>query len=160
MNIKLFLFPIFFLSIYTSGIAQKGSFSISPTIGLNVPILDNGSGFHFGVNPAYAVSAWFAIEGQLSFAHVNINGSFISGKVGSQSNFNALVGGRFYILSEKKKVRPYFNLLLGGMHNSEFDYEEFTFGLSTGLFFDINQFLVGVSFETPGNIILKGGYAF
>ena len=160
LNIKLLLLSSFFLSMHITSIAQKRNFSISPTIGLNIPILDNGVGFHIGLNPAYSISNRFAIEGQVSFAYVKINGAFISGEQNTQSNFNALLGARFYILSKEKKARPYLNLLIGGMQNQESDYMEFTVGASTGVFVDINRFLVGLSFETPGNVILKVGYTF
>ncbi|MFK8009285.1 MAG: hypothetical protein AB8H03_23190 [Saprospiraceae bacterium] len=159
-NIKLMWLTLFFLSLCLTTIAQKRNFSISPTIGLNIPILDNGSGFHIGINPAFSVSSRFAIECQFSYAYVKVNDSFISGESGSQENFNALLGGRFYLLSDKKKIRPYFNLLLGGTLNRETDYEEYLLGVSTGFFVDFNRLLAGLSFETPGNIILKIGYAF
>lgn len=158
-SIKLFCFTLFFLSLYFTTNAQK-KFSFTPTIGLNIPILDNGTGFHIGLNPAYKVASHFAIESQLSIAVVQDGSTFLSGESDDQNNFNALLGGRFYILSDRKKVRPYFNLLLGGTFNSKADYQEYLFGVSTGLFVDLNRFLAGVSVETPGNIIIKVGYVF
>ena len=158
--IKLFSLTLFFLSLCATSIAQKRNFSISPIIGLTVPILDKGSGLHFAVNPAYAVSSRFSIESQLSYSYANIDGKFLSGEKDFQENFNALIGGRLYVLSDEKKIRPYFNLLLGGMLNRRSDYEEYIFGLSTGFFVDINRFLVGLSLETPGYGIFKVGYVF
>lgn len=159
-DIKLFWLSLFFLLLGFTAIAQKRSFSISPTIGINFPLLDKGLGFHISLNPAYTLSSRFTIESQLSYAFTEIDGKFISGESGSQENFNVLAGGRFYILSGEKKIRPYFNLLLGGTLNRRSDYEEYIFGLSTGLFFDINRFLAGISLETPGHIVIKVGYTF
>lgn len=159
-RIKLFWLTLLFLSLCSTTIAQKRNFSISPTVGLNTPILDNGSGLHFGLNPAYAVSSRFTIESQISYAYANIDGTFLSGESDFQENFNALIGGRLYVRSDEKKVRPYFNLLVGGTINRRSDYEEYLFGVSTGFFVDIRRFLVGLSFETPGNVILKVGYVF
>jgi len=161
INLKLVLITFFLFIYQISTVAQKGEFSISPTIGLNVPILDNdGLGFHIGINPAYSISSFVAIEGQVSFAYVKDAGFSLSGRASSQSNLNALVGGRFYIFSDEGKTQPYFNLLIGGMYNSEADYMEYVFGGSVGGFVEINKFLLGASFETPGNIIIKVGYVF
>ena len=158
--IKILSFTLFFLSLCSTTIAQKRNFSLTPTIGLSIPILDNGIGIHFGVNPAYAVSSRFSIESQLSYVAAKIDGQFISGEEGFQENFNALIGGRLYVRSDEKKIRPYFNLLLGGTLNRESDYQEYIFGLSTGFFVDIKRFLIGLSVETPGYGILKVGYVF
>lgn len=158
-RIKLFWLTLLFLSLCSTTIAQKRNFSISPTIGLNSPILDNGSGFHLGLNPAYAVSSRFTIESQISFAYAKTR-QFLSGESDVQEDFNALIGGRLYVRSDEKKVRPYFNLLLGGTLNRMSDNQEYIFGISTGFFVDIRRFLIGLSFETPGNVILKIGYVF
>lgn len=146
--------------------AQKGNFSTLLTGGVATPILDNGIGYHIGLNPCWSLSNHISIEGQLSYAAVEIDGAFISGAQGTVKTFNALAGGRLYILSPEKNVRPYINLLLGGMlsddqsENTTNRNPEFGVGLSTGAFLEIKRFVVGVSFDTPSNLILKAGYNF
>lgn len=154
---------LFFLILFTSSLsttAQKGDFSISASIGLNFPILDNGVGFFIGVNPAYCLSNNFALESQFSFATVPGGEGFLTGEPEPQSNFNFLLGGRYYILSEEKKVRPYINFLGGGMFNTDADYVELIVGFSTGAFVEIKQLIFGISAESPGNIIVKAGWKF
>lgn len=160
INHKFLLLALFFFTSHLTIIAQKGDFSFTPTIGLNIPILDNGIGFHIGINPAYSFSSFVAVEAQVSLGHIKGVGAFLTGESSSQTSFNVLVGPRFYLLSEEKKARPYLNLLVGGMQNSESDYIEYTVGASVGGFVEINNFLLGVSAETPGNIIVKTGYVF
>ena len=159
-KLKFLLLALFIFSSQLTLLAQEEEFYTTPMIGLSSPILDNGTGFYIGVNPSFPLSRFISVESQLSFAYVKIDGSFISGETGSQSNVNALLGGRLYLLSKERKARPYFNLLVGGMYNSEEDYMEFTFGGSAGGFVEINKILLGVSVETPGNIIVKAGYIF
>ena len=126
--------------------------------------MDNGLGFHVGVNPHWEVSPYFAIEGQISYAFVDISGTFISGKTGSLSVGNALAGGRLYFRSDKKNIRPYINFLVGGMYYRKVREDQIetnpVLGLSAGAFIEINRFVAGLSFETPANLVLKAGYAF
>ena len=154
----LILLVLFTSSLNTT--AQKGDLSISASLGLNFPILDNGVGFFVGVNPTYGLSNNFALETQFSFGFVPGGEDFLTGEPEPQNNFNALLGGRLYILSDEKKVRPYINLLGGGMYNADADYIEVILGFSTGAFVEIKQFMFGISAESPGNIILKAGFKF
>lgn len=157
---------VFLALVGTIAKAQNNDFSSTITLGIGAPILDGGIGGHIGFNPAYSVSEYFAVEGQLSYAYMRINSSFISGKTGKVQSANILTGGRVYFTGEDKKVRPYANLLIGGMYNHEvqdssgFKTTEFGFGLSAGAFVNINQFILGLSLDTPQNIIFKLGYTF
>ena len=76
-DIKLFWLSLFFLLLGFTAIAQKRSFSISPTIGINFPLLDKGLGFHISLNTAYTLSSRFTIESQLSYAFMEIDGKRI-----------------------------------------------------------------------------------
>lgn len=159
-KIKYFLLGIFLIIGQLSLVAQDEEFYTSPTIGLNIPILDNGIGFHIGVNPTFPISSFISVESQLSFGYVKNSGTFLTGESSTQSNVNALLGGRLYLLSKERKVRPYLNLLLGGMYNSEADFKEYAIGGSAGGFIEINKLLFGAAVETPGNFIFKTGYIF
>lgn len=149
----------------SSVFAQKGSFTTNATVGVTTPILDNGIGVHLGINPSYALFSHFSIEGQLSFIHTNVKGAFISGKEEKVNAGNALVGGRLYFTAPEKNLRPYLNLLLGGNYTQEKQEDgettaNFGPGFSAGAFLEVHQFVVGGTFDTPQNLILKVGYIF
>ncbi len=167
MKNYLWSIPLFVLAMGfgSSVMAQKGSFSTNATIGITSPILDNGIGFHLGVNPSYALFSHLSIEGQVSYIHTDINGYFISGGEGTLDAGNALVGGRLYLTHPDNQVRPYINLLFGGNFTQEKRVAGettamFLPGFSAGGFLEIHKFLVGVTFDSPKNIILKAGYIF
>jgi len=157
---------IFVLLLFTFSIkAQKNNFSSSANIGISTPILDNGIGFHIGLNPAYALHSHFSVEGQISYAYTKISGSFLSGNEGNISSINALAGGRLYFNAEEKTTRFYLNFLLGGNYNVEAIDNidkggEFGMGFSGGVFCEWNNLLVGAAYETPQNVVLKIGYIF
>lgn len=145
--------------------AQKGKFSIGAMTGVATGILDNGWGVHLGANPHISINRHFAAEFQVSYTYFKTTGSFLSGDTGKSNTLNALSGVRFYFNSEEKKVRPYINLLIGAQYNktqkddiSSVSSSSLEMGFSTGFFLDVNQFLVGVSFDTPEHILLKVGY--
>jgi hypothetical protein len=145
--------------------AQEKSFSITPTIGIGALLLEDGLGFHIGLNPHYSLTNHFGIEGQVSFIRTQIKSAFVSGRSGTANTINTLLGARFYFNAPGKKVRPYINLLIGGMYNDEekegLDLDpEFGLGLSAGTFVEINEFVLGVSFDTPSHLIFKAGYRF
>lgn len=160
-SLLFFLLLVFGLSVH----AQKDNLKVSPNLGVTTPILDGGIGFHLGINPAYTLSPRFSVEGQVSYLYTKINGSFLSGNEGRSNSINTLVGGRLYLNSEEKRNRFYLNLLFGGNYNKEEINDvkldgAFDFGFSGGGFFEINKFLIGVSYDTPQNFILKVGYVF
>ncbi len=145
--------------------AQKGNLSGSPIIGVSKPIFDSGLGFHIGVNPSYSLSSNFSLEGQLSYSYTEITSSFLSGKTGQSNSTNILMGGRLYLNSEERPNRFYLNLLVGGNYIKEegngVKYDgEINMGISSGGFFELGKFLIGLSYETPQNLILKIGYVF
>lgn len=156
------------LLLLTAGLltnAQKNNFTVSTTLGVTTPILDSGIGFHVGVNPAYALFSIFSIEGQISYSFTKVNSSFISGNKGINNSINTLVGGRLYLNSDERTNRFYLNLLVGGNYTKEEENREqyngdFNMGLSGGVFFESNKFLMGFSYETPQNILFKIGYVF
>lgn len=143
--------------------AQKCDFSISPMLGVSTPLLDGGTGVEVSVNPHLTINRFIAIEGQVSYTYTSISGAFLSGNTGKSHAAQTLIGGRFYFNSKEKKVRPYANLLLGGLYyneemNDNTSSSEFSMGYSTGFFVDIHQFLIGISFEAPGALLFKVGY--
>ena len=153
------------LSFGLMAAAQKGSFTTTSTIGLATPILDSGIGLHLGINPSYVLSPHFSIEGQISYASTKIRSSFLSGAEGHSNSVNTLAGGRLYLSSIEKKNRFYVNALIGLNYNKEEKNGlkrdgEFNVGSSIGAYLELNKFLLGLSFETPENLVLKVGYIF
>lgn len=156
---------MFLALVGTIANAQNNNFSTTATLGIGTPLLDNGLGFHIGVNPSFSVSEYFAVEGQLSYVNTSIKSSFLSGDTGKVHSVNGLVGSRLYFTPQDAKVRPYINALVGGLYNHEvmdrIDSEpEFRLGFSGGAFVKIDRFVVGLSFDTPENVIFKAGYTF
>lgn len=143
--------------------AQSNNFSTLATIGINTPILDNGVGYHIGINPSYLLSNSFSAEGQLSYLTTQINGSFLSGNDGKSNAVNALVGGRLYLTSAANPNRFYLNLLLGLSYNKE-EINSVTQegminpGFSAGAFVELKKLVIGLSFDTPQNLGIKVGY--
>jgi len=156
---------VFLTLVGTIANAQTNNFSSTVTLGVGVPILDGGIGGHIGFNPSLSISEYFAAEGQISYANIRVNSTFLSGKTGTIHSVNALVGPRLYFTAQDAKVRPYINFLIGGLYNSEVidnidSDSEFGFGYSGGAFVKINQFVLGLSYDTPQNLIFKVGYTF
>lgn len=158
---------IFLALVGTIVKAQNNNFSNTITLGVGTPILDNGIGFHLGYHPSVSVHEYFAVEGQLSYFNAKVTG-FISGDAGRNHAVNFLTGPRVYLIAEDKNVRPYINLLLGGIYTREImeragvstTRSEFGFGFSGGAYVNINQFVLGLSYDTPQNVIFKVGYTF
>ena len=150
------------LSISMQVKAQNDAFSTQATVGVTSPLLDNGIGFHLGINPAYALSDFVAIEGQLSYIYSRVTGSFLSGRTGNQHAVNLLAGGRVYLISSEKRTHLYVNALLGGNYFQEnmtglSEQQELNLGFSVGAFVGINRLLIGLSFDTPQYVVLKVG---
>jgi hypothetical protein len=159
------LFAILFFSITAYAQAQQSPFSTSATVGITSPILDNGLGLHLGVNPAYALLPHVAIEGQISYLYTNISGSFLSGNTGFYHAVNTLAGGRFYLHGPEKSTRLYLNLLAGAVYQQETTNGitrsgAFDLGFSAGAYLQLSKWLLGLSYDTPQNVILKVGYVF
>lgn len=159
---KLLLSVLLFLGIYAN--AQNEEFLVSPNIGITTPILDNGLGMHLGINSAYLFSSYVAVEGQISYLHTRLSATFLSGKEGNNNSINVLVGGRLYLNSEEKTNRFYFNLLAGGYYEKEkFENNvsrKIAIGFSSGVYLQLKKILLGLSFDTPQNLIFKIGYQF
>jgi hypothetical protein len=148
-----------------SGTYAQTAFSWEISTGITTPILDNGIGFHLGVNPTYNLNEYFALEGQASYLFTRIEDSFLTGEKATVNALNLLAGPRLYILGPDRKVRPFINLLVGGNYQSEqrpsaTSSSEFTLGFSGGGYVLINQLVLGLSYDTPQNIVLKVGYRF
>jgi len=144
--------------------AQKNPLKASVTVGWAIPILDGGRGIHFGINPNYSFSKFFAVEGQLSYAYANIE-KFLIGDPAKAHVSNVLVGGRIYIVEDDKEFRPYLNLLGGVLYYFEKDKTTqmnssfFSLGLSAGLHLKIRKrFTVGIAGETSAFLVMKAGY--
>ncbi len=106
-----------------------------------------------------------SVEGQLSYIHTDISGAFISGGEEKVNAGNALVGGRLYFTAREKKLRPYLNLLLGGNYTQENQdggetTANFGPGFSVGGFLEMQKLLIGLSIDSPQNIVLKAGFIF
>lgn len=147
--------------------AQNNTFSNTITIGIGTPMLDSSNvvGFHIGYNPSFSLSEYFAIEGQVSYFNTQVVGAFLSGDMGTVHSVNALAGPRLYFTFEDKDKHFYLNFLVGGLYHNEMmdridSAPEFAFGLSCGAFMNVNQFTFGLSYDTPGNVILKAGRTF
>ena len=145
--------------------AQDRKISTLTTIGITSPILDNGIGFHSGLNPHLWLTERFSLEGQISYIYTKISSSFLSGNTGSINSVNTLLGGRFYLNSEDKNTRFFFNLLTGLNYrkeevNSIAKEAELNIGFSGGLFMDLSKITIGLTYDTPQNLILKLGYSF
>ena len=157
---SLFLFAILSYGLIVT--AQEDRFSTSATIGVTSPILDSGIGFHIGMNPSYSLSSLFSLEGQVSYLYTKTSSSFLSGNKKLSNSINTLAGGRLYLNSEERTNRFYVNLLFGVNYNKEGlngikRDGEINAGFSSGAFFELNKFLIGLSYDTPQNLILKVG---
>lgn len=164
-QISRYFFALILLSLGLSVQAQTNSFSVASTIGVTTPILDNGIGLHIGINPSYVLSPNLSMEGQISYLYTSIGATFLSGKEGNSNALNVLAGGRWYLSPAEPTKRFYLNLLLGVNYNTEEVNEvkndgELSFGYSAGAFYEFNQFLIGLSYDTPQNIVLQVGCVF
>jgi len=143
--------------------AQSNNFSSLVTIGVSTPILDNGIGYHVGINPSYLLSNNFSIEGQLSYLNTQVSSSFLSGNDEKSNAVNALVGGRLYLTSAANPNRFYLNLLVGINYNRE-EVNSVTQegminpGFSAGAFVELKRLVIGLSVDTPQNLGIKVGY--
>lgn len=144
--------------------AQESRLELLPTIGVTSPILDNGIGFHVGLNPYVRINKRVSAEGQLSYIYTNITSSFLSGNISSVNSVNTLVGGRIYVNPEDKNTRFFLNLLIGLNYLKETNniggVGEYNVGFSGGTFIELNRVVIGLTFDTPQNLIFKLGYAF
>jgi len=162
-NISILL--IFFFGSVIQTIAQDNKLTTLTTIGITSPILDNGIGLYLGVNPNFQITERLTAECQISYSFTKIGSSFLKGDKGFFNSVNTLAGGRLYINREDAKARFYFNLLIGLNYLKEKENNinkegEFNIGYSGGIFMDISKVTVGLSYDTPQNLILKLGYSF
>jgi len=146
--------------------AQGSKKEITPTIGFVVSHeefgladLETAFGIHIGAN-MYSRE----LKRIKSDLQVSLNLSGMPAGSGRILSFNALYGGRYYILNPEKPASVYVNALVGGVFIAESgdDYTENRFGLgySAGVFGDIDRFIVGISVESFNAYILKVGYSF
>ncbi|MEM6343901.1 MAG: outer membrane beta-barrel protein [Bacteroidota bacterium] len=142
--------------------AQNRDLSLTLSLGIGTPLLDNGPSFHLGLNPTYKLAPIFSLEGQISYIRTQINGSFLSGRTGNSNTLNLLAGGRLYLLSEGRNVRPYLNLLVGTVYEQEqldgTESSQWGFGYSAGAYVEFNSLVVGLSLDAPQYLLLKVGY--
>jgi hypothetical protein len=161
-NLLLFLIMVGFVN-YAK--AQDQKFSALATIGVSSPILDNGIGFHLGLNPCLRLTERISAEGQISYIYSKIGSSFLKGEQGYFNSINTLAGGRLYFNSGEKKNRFFFNLLVGLNYKKEEENNiekdgEANLGFSSGVFMDLSRITLGLTYDTPQNLILKLGYSF
>ncbi|MEL6135259.1 MAG: hypothetical protein AAFR59_18030, partial [Bacteroidota bacterium] len=145
--------------------AQDRPFSTALAVGITTPILDNGLGFYTGIHPSYHLSSHFSLEGQVSYLYTSISGSFLSGEQATSHAINTLAGGRLYLNGEASKYRFFLNLLLGGNYTQEqtegmAGEGAFGLGFSGGGYMQVGKLWLGLSYDTPQNVVLKAGYRF
>lgn len=145
--------------------AQDNRLSTLATVGVSTPILDNGVGFHVGLNPSIRLAPIVAVEGQISYLYTHIGSSFLSGNEGVVHAVNTLAGGRLYLNGPGKRHRFFLNLLLGATYAQEVENGvekpgAWMLGFSGGGYVALRRLTLGLSYDTPQNLVLKGGYAF
>lgn len=136
-------------------------------LGYPTRILDtNKSALYLAYGQVYQGSKRFSPEAQVSYARGSYR-AFISGYTGSFTQIGLHVGGRYYLSHEKRKFRPYLNLLAGLAIGQDHRYqgtpdektERYTnISLNSGLHFEFwNRWGFGLSMETSSQplIILK-----
>ena len=141
---------------------QKTDFNFPVFGGIAVPALDRGSGFYLGINPNLMIMERLRFEAQVSFARLDIRGSFLSGRTGFESHLNILAGARFYLIRNKEGANFFVNGLAGfnrnnrelsGLENSSSNQP----GFSGGVFFESHRFIAGIAAESNGYLALKVG---
>lgn len=133
--------------------------NVAATVWIANPIFDNGFGIQVGVNPSFELTEYFSLESQFSLIHIN-GTQFISGEEFTTLSYNALAGGRLYILSSEKSFRPFINFLVGANLNQEETFES-DLGVSLGIYGELNdKLLFGIAAETDAFIVAKLGYQF
>ncbi|MFZ1702721.1 MAG: hypothetical protein WAT79_00165 [Saprospiraceae bacterium] len=167
MNIQLrnlvFVSILVFLGITAN--AQSRNIPLLVTVGPTTTFLDNGLGLHFGLNPSYVLFPRFSLEGQVSYLHTSIGSSFLSGERGSINAFSTMAGGRLYLNNDSEKIRYYINILVGWNYFREKidgvkKDGEYGFGYGGGAYVELNRLVLGLSSESPQNLVLKLGYSF
>ena len=126
--------------------------------------LDNGWGINAGYNPVFLLSDHFSIEALAGYGFTKITGQFLSGDQELIHTSSLLLGPRIYFLKKDKRIRPYLNVLAGPSltFNKEEGHEitqSFGLGLSTGIFIDISQVMLGIYIASPDEIDIRFGYS-
>lgn len=162
MTRSLFLLLSLCLGLSMNIQAQGQPYAVTPQLGVVFPILDEGTGFHVGINPTARLLSWLSAEGQLSFRTTRITGEFLSGKPRIPKSLNAAqaMGGlRLYMNRERNKYRPFLNVLLGLGYIQETGLESSIDGAATyGIFVQGPHLMGGLSIETQGALLFKLGY--
>ena len=145
--------------------SQDKKFSAHIALGANMTILDNGFGPYLGINPAFKIAPIFSLEAQASYMYTYISGSFLSGEKRHLHVSSVVLGFRLYFLKEDKNVRPYISAMAGYNYYSEsggnISTSTFQLGLSGGAFVEFKKkWNVGLSYDTPQHLVLKGAYVF
>lgn len=143
--------------------AQDDPPKTAALIGITSPVLDNGWGGQVGVGPHKALTSHLGLEGQISYTFTRITGSFLSGETGNIHSVNTLIGPRLYLNGEEKSTRYYVNAVVGGLYSSDETNKGFSepllgIGFSSGLYLERENWLTGISIETPQYVVLKLGY--
>lgn len=162
MNKKTGIILFLVLASVSNMYAQSKKFSVNLNAGPGVKLLESGVGFHVGVQPYYAVWKYAGIEALASYSNIKINGSFISGRKGKETNVNLLLGGRVYFVSPEKKNRVFVNILFGQRYTTKtLDGNKtgpaWESAGSAGLYFQPSRFLIGAGVESPGYVFLRFG---
>ena len=161
---KKLLFFLIVVGFVNQAKAQDRKFSTLTTVGITSPILDNGIGFHLGLNPNLRLTGRLSAEGQISYIYNNIDSFFLTGYYGSTNHINLLCGGRFYMNSAENINRFFINLLLGLNYEREDRSdreirEEYRLGFAFGGYYQYKKLNFGLTYDTH-HIVLKCGYSF
>jgi hypothetical protein len=162
-HFKHILIFFIFLAIGFQALGQEEHLKNVVTAGGSTLFLDNGWGVHAGYNPVFSFSNHLGLEIYAGHNFTNVSGSFISGRKSKIHTSSLLAGPRLYMLRKGTKVRPFINLLAGSLlifekkETRNFSHD-FVFGLSTGLFVDINRTMLGLYLSSPNEIGFRMGY--
>lgn len=161
----IFIIFLFFLILKIEVIAQQQFFSVTPNVGISVPIFDEGTGINTAINAYYSRSPRIGLEGQFTYNNTRISSAFISGKRSTANTFAGFLGGRVYLLAHTQS-KLYLNALLGFYSlkqkiNNQNLLNENEFGISLGIFYAYkNKIVAGLSLESPKSAVFKVGYNF
>ncbi len=133
-------------------------------------LLSESKGWQIGLNSRRDLSRYFSLEAQLSFSRFR---TFGGSHTDTHHMLAGLVGGRLYVSSPERPVRPYVQMLVGAAHdwsrifysNDEIYHNSDTgLALSGGVYLELGKrFHVGLSslWSNAEAVILVGaGYTF
>ncbi|GAB5526291.1 MAG: hypothetical protein Roseis2KO_41630 [Roseivirga sp.] len=144
--------------------AQEKKKEFAVTAGFAVKIanpdfFESSHGLHLGINMYNRHASKFTSDAQFSLNYTS--DKFTSSE---RLTINALYGVRMYFNPPENNTRFFMNLLAGFAFRNETgdDFVENLpdIGYSGGVYMESGRFLLGVSVDSPTNVIFKVGYTF